>query len=444
MAHHPAAIDSGLPAYAVATAQRARTGRVTIYAGAGLSRAEPAGLPTGAEVAEQIHARLKDAFPALNGVDQRDLVAIADAVAELTGGEEALRLVAVQAAEFTTATPTYGHHILALLLLEGVVDVLTTNWDNCVERAGGPETVPSVVTDHDRLHVAGRCVLKIHGCATQPESLLLTTDHLREPPTWVVDETRARLGNAVVVFVGIGDVAAYVSQRLREAVTAIGNVDNIRVVSPSIVNGWQDSEWSKLVPDLGNDYRIAATADEFLEKLGGAYVNQCLADLAADLQSEPGVAEAFVEASAGLRTHDALTVLAWVRRAGVVVKTGIPVLSTESMAEVVAALGTLAGHEFTITRDSTLDTQTGSIEVLVSVGPTPASRLRREAKNRLEKHRANGRPEPTFLIGGGIGWGVSAQALPVDIVAEGDELDVVDGPMSAEPALLRANEVLVA
>lgn len=108
MVHHPAAISSDLPAYAVAIAQRARTGRVTIYAGAGLSLAEPAGLPTGAAVAEKIHARLKDAFPALNGVDRRDLVAIADAVAGLNGGEDALRLVAVQAAEFTTATPTYG------------------------------------------------------------------------------------------------------------------------------------------------------------------------------------------------------------------------------------------------------------------------------------------------------------------------------------------------
>jgi hypothetical protein len=442
--HHPSAINSGIPPYAVAIAERVRTGRVTIYAGAGLSFAEPAGLPTGAAVAEQIHARLKDAFPALNGVDRRDLVAIADAVAGLNGGEDALRLVAVQAAEFTTATPTYGHRVLALLLLEGVVDVLTTNWDNCVERAGSPETVPSVVTDHDRLHVAGRCVLKIHGCATRPESLLLTTDHLRAPPVWVVDETRARLGNALVVFVGIGDIAAYVSQRLSEAVTVIGSVDNIRVVGPSIVTAWEDSEWSNLLPMLPDDHRIAATADEFLEKLGGAYVNQCLADLAADLHTEPGVAEALVAAADGLRTHDARTVLAWARRAGVVAKTGVPVLSTESIAEVLAALGTLTGHEFTITRDSTIDTPKESFEVLVSVGLTPASRFLREARNRLEQHRANGRPDPTFLVGGGLGWGAPAQSLPVDIVAEGDELDVVDGPMIAEPRLIRASEVLVA
>jgi hypothetical protein len=126
MVHHPSAINSELPPYAVALAQRARSGRLVVYAGAGLSFAEPAGLPSGAEVARRIHARLKDAFPVLAGVQEDDLVAIADAIAGLPGGEEALRLTAVEVAEFTTATPTYGHATLALMLLEGVLDVLTT------------------------------------------------------------------------------------------------------------------------------------------------------------------------------------------------------------------------------------------------------------------------------------------------------------------------------
>jgi hypothetical protein len=45
---------------------------------------------------------------------------------------------------------------------EGVVDVLTTNWDDCIERGGGSERVSSIVTEHDLLHVAPKAVLKIH------------------------------------------------------------------------------------------------------------------------------------------------------------------------------------------------------------------------------------------------------------------------------------------
>lgn len=442
MAHQPGAIDAGLPPYAIALARRARSGRLVIYAGAGLSLAEPAGLPTGAQVAEQVHARLRDAFPDLDCVDQGDLVAIADAVVGRDGGEEALRFTAVQTAEFTTATPTYGHCILAELLLEGVLDVLTTNWDNCVERAGGLEDVLSVVTAHDLLNAVGRRVLKIHGCASQPDSLLLTSAHLRTPPSWVTDETRARLGNAVVVFVGIGDVAGYVEQRLKEAITDVGPIHNIRVVSPGIVNGWDASNWSQLVPDLAEGYRIAATADDFLEKLGGAYVQVSLAELAASMRDATAVAQAFVEAATALRKHDALTVLAWTRRAGVVAKGGVSVLNTESMAEAIAALGRLTGRDFEITRDSTLDTPKGYIEVLAAVGVTSASRLQREARNRLEHHRAKGVPEPRFLIGGGIGWGAPELVLPRDIFSEGDASDVVDGPMNAEPTILRAREVL--
>lgn len=442
--YEPAAIVAGVPPYAVALAERARGGGLAIYAGAGVSRAEPAGLPTGAQAAQRIHSRLRGAFPVLADVDDTDLVAIADAVAMLDGGEEALRFSAVQVAEFTTATPTYGHCILALLLLEGVVDVLTTNWDNCIERAGAPERVQSVITAQDRLHVVGRSVLKIHGCATQPESLLLTSEHLASPPSWVTDETRARLGSAIVVFVGIGDVAGYVEKRLSEAIADIGAIDNIRVVGPNIVDEWQSSQWSLLVPNLPNGFRVAETADAFLDKLGAAYIHVSLADLAARLEDAPTIAAAFTAAAKGIRLHDALTVLAWTRRAGVVSQGGTSTLNTEAMAEVIAALGRLAGDEIRIERDGTLATRAGRFEVLVSVGALSASRLQREARNRLARHVGNGAPEPTFLVAGGIGWVPTMGAHPADILDEDRPNDILDGPGSVMPRIMRAQDVLVA
>lgn len=320
---------------------------------------------------------------------------------------------------------------------------MTTNWDNCIERACEREHVSSIIIAEDLLHVAGRSVLKIHGCATKPNTLLLTSAHLHVPPTWVTDETRAKLGNAVVVFIGIGDVADYVKQRLEEAVADVGNVANIRVVSPGIVDDWAASEWSTLIPTLAGDHRIPATADEFLEKLGAAYVHMTLAGLAAELQAEATIGLAFGEAADGLRKQDALTVLAWTRRAGVVAKSGASVLSTESMAEALAALGKLTGGNFTITPDLILQTTKGPVEVLASVGIASATRLRREAQNRFEKYVAQGVPGPTFLVGGGIGW-EAVDALPADVLAEGDATDVVDGPMHAQPEVVRASEVLAA
>jgi hypothetical protein len=440
--HTPAAIDVGVPPYAIALAELGRAGRLVIYAGAGLSRAEPAGLPSGADVAKRLYHRLHDAFPEIDGVDDTNLTAVADAVAALPNGEDALRFTAAQVAEFTAATPTYGHRVLALLLLEGIVDALTTNWDDCVERGGRSERVSSVVTEHDLLHVAPRSVLKIHGCATQPLSLLITSTHLEAPPTWVSDQTRARLGTSVVVFVGIGDVAGYVRKRLEEAIEDVGNVHNIRVVSPGINDGWDGSQWAELVPHLAADHRFAESADAFLEKLGAAYVHVTLAAVSAALQNDAALADAFDAASSGLRQHDPLTILEWARHAGVVPKAGVPVLSTEQMAEALLALGKLSGADIKITRDWTVETPDGPVEVLVAVGAQSAARMRREAQNRLEHHVGNGVAAPKFLVSGGIGWTTAAQPDDGDIIGGGAAGDVLDGPLNGTPEILRVAEVL--
>jgi hypothetical protein len=329
-------------------------------------------------------------------------------------------------------------------MLEGVVDVLTTNWDDCLERAGGAERVPSVITEHDLIDVAPKSVLKIHGCATQPSSLLVTTAHLENPPGWVSDQTRARLGTSVVAFVGSGDVAGYVRNRLEEAIKEAGSVENIRVISPGIANGWTDSQWSQLVPDLAVEHRIAEPADAFLEKLGVAYVDSVLADLSASLQDDPVLAEAFNEAAHALCRHDVLRVLSWARHGGVVRRGGVSVLNTESMAAALTALGKLSGDQIEIELNLTCTTPQGPLEVLVSVGAQSARRLRREAQNRLEEHIGNGAPQPTFLIAGGIGWSsTGVPPLPDDILSDGDPKDVLDGPLNVTPSILLADAVLV-
>jgi hypothetical protein len=441
--HQPSPMAGGVPAYAIGLAERARShGRVAIYAGAGISVSQPTGLPTGASLAQVIHATLRTAFPSLDGVDPADLTAVADAVASLAGGGEALRETAARSAEFRTATPSYGHRMIANLLLEGVIDVLTTNWDDCIERGGMPERIQAVTDERSLARVTPPSVLKVHGCASEPSSLLVTTDELQNPPRWAREQTHARLGSAVVVFVGIGDVAGYVKQRIAEAIDDVGNIGNIRVVSPSIVERWEDSQWAAVAPNVAGADRIAATSDEFMEQLGAAYIHVSLNTHVSALAGDPRVAPHIQATVDGLLTTDALSLLEWVRRSAVAPHQGESVLNAGTMAEALTALGRLAGTDLSLKQGQVFNTSEGPIEILVATHGMSARRMEQEAENRLHGYAARGQQSPRFLVAGGIGWVKPSGALPSDVLHESDSADIVDGPHALVPDILLAHEVL--
>lgn len=148
MQHSPSTTSASVPPYAVALAQRAVAGdKVVVYAGAGVSLSAPTNLPNGRRLAESIHMQLQTPFPGLTAVSPHDLVAVADFVAALPGGEDALRQISARSANFRTAKPGYAHRLLAHLMLEGAIDVLTTNWDTCIERSAGEELLPTVTNE---------------------------------------------------------------------------------------------------------------------------------------------------------------------------------------------------------------------------------------------------------------------------------------------------------
>lgn len=441
MIHIPSPIGSGVEAFAVALAERGRSGALAVYAGAGLSRAEPAAIPTGYTIAKRLVDRLSASFHALDDVDPTDLPSVADTVASLSGGEEALLQATVRVAEFTTATPTYGHRVLALLLLEGLLDVLTTNWDDCIERGNEHERVEAVVTSPDLVRIAGPTVLKIHGSATQPESLLITSAHLDSPPTWVVDQTRARLGASTVVFVGIGDVAGYVKTRIAQAIDDVGNIANIRVVSPGIVGDWDSSQWSTLVPDLLAEHRIPITADEFLEQLARAYILAVIGDIRASIETDLLLAPYLASAVTALKAHDALTVMTWVRQAAIVPKQGSSMLDSPQMAVALCAVGRIAPDGFVIRENILSIADQQPLEVLVASGIQTVARMEREARNRLERSVSKGKQAPRFLVAGGIGGTIST-GMPRNILSMGGSTDILDGPQNGVPEILRAEEVV--
>ncbi|MDQ0822356.1 hypothetical protein QFZ79_000092 [Arthrobacter sp. V4I6] len=445
MPHSPSSVSATLPPYAVALAAKALSGgKIVIYAGAGISLSQPTNLPTGPALAKKIHTQLKLAFPVLDGVLPGDLVAVADAIAALPDGENALRQTSANAANFKSAKPGYAHRVMAHLMLEGAIDVLTTNWDNCIERGAGEERLQTVISRRDLSDVVPPSVLKIHGCASQPNSLLVTSDHLKNPPPWVREQTHARLGSAVVVFVGIGDVAGYVKQRIEEAVYEVGTVENIRVVTPDIESGWENSQWKSVAPNLLDDHKIPVTADVFMEQVASAYITGRLSEHIAALSSDEGLTADLDKATEGLYMSDSLTVLKWAREVDINPRAGEAVLKSPELAKVLIALGRLAGNSARLGQNLVFETDDGPIEVLVATQTASPRHLLETAEYRLHAHAYRGEPHPRFVVAGGVGPISKFRSLPNNIMGESDELDIVAGPFALVPDITHADDVIAA
>ncbi|MFE4541580.1 SIR2 family protein [Arthrobacter sp. NPDC056727] len=443
MSHAPPSVTANVPPYAVALATQAMSGgKVVIYAGAGISLSQPTNLPTGASLSKVIHTRLKAAFPSLEGIDPWDLVAVADAVAALPNGESALRQTSASAANFKSAKPGYAHRVLAHLMLEGAIDVLTTNWDNCIERGAGEERLPTVTSNHDLAEITPPSVLKIHGCASQPNSLLVTSGHLQDPPPWVREQTHARLGSAVVVFIGIGDVAGYVKQRIQEAINEVGSVENIRVVTPDIESGWESSQWRTVAPNLRNDHKIPATADQFMDQIASAYIIGRFGEHSAGIASDAELTANLEKATEGLFKSDSLTVLQWAREVDINPRAGEAVLKSPELGKVLIALGRLGGDSVRLAQNLVFDTDQGPIEVLVATQTVPQRHLVEAAEYRLQAHAYRDEPHPRFVVAGGVGRITKSSSLPNNIMGDADERDIVDGPLALVPDITHADEVL--
>lgn len=443
--YKPRRIADGHPPHMVALATLGRNGRLVIYAGAGLSRAKPTELPSGPEVASRTYHRLAHLLPAMPACDEHDLTSVADAVASLAGGLPALRETVVKVVEFTTATPNYGHQALALLLLEGAVKVLTTNWDDCIERGGQPERVQVTITAVERAQMGHGALLKIHGCATRPDTLLITTAEVDEPEEWIAHEMGARLADSHVVFVGIADVAAYVRDRLSETVAAIGDPDHVLVVGPTVAADWDTSEWALIIPDLPVNHRIEMAADEFLDMLAGAYVRAFLADIAGAVEDDDKLRAALSRVVQPLEQLCSVTALEWFRSTAVPRGHGVPVLAGESMATALLALGVLAAEPITIDERGAALTPTQRLQVLAAVGLAPASRFRREAENRLTAFLSRGGKDsepPEFLVACPFPLTSPLVGLPVDLMGNTATDDVLGGPLASTPVLIDAAEVL--
>jgi hypothetical protein len=255
-------------------AGHSRERRLVVCAGAGVSMAPPTDLPSGAGVSELLWARVKDLISPPHP-NKQDLLAVADRVESLDGGDELLQQVIPQLAAFTSAQTNYAHRALALLRAEDALELLLINWDDCVERKSPScSLINAVVTDDDAYRVTEPRVYKLHGCARRRGTLRVTTDQIRSPSSWALDAIRGRLAQGVVVFLGVGDVPAYVRLRIEQLLAEVRQSNSIWVAARAI-----SGAWDALVAGLRTDHKWAIDAEPLLDDLLRAYVLLILTDI---------------------------------------------------------------------------------------------------------------------------------------------------------------------
>ena len=132
-------------------------------------------LPSSNELANRTFDYLEAVLPSGPPAELRgNLEQLANEVEANHGGIETLQRAILDNEDLGTASPTFAHRVLALLVTEGMISLFVTNWDDCIER-GGPEgtRLNAIVTTTDDMSVEGVRVMKIHGCVPRNDDACL-------------------------------------------------------------------------------------------------------------------------------------------------------------------------------------------------------------------------------------------------------------------------------
>lgn len=238
----------------------------------------PTSLPRGAVV----QRRVADQARHLLGVEveapaagQPTLEELGAAAAAL--GEDVLdqlRALAAAVIDFADVPPNFAHEAIALLLREGLVDVLTVNWDRGIERAGSDlgYTVRPIITQHQRGEPTTHPRMdKLNGCASEPHTLRITREEVDEPLAWAEHRVGSVLTDKTMVFLGLGTVGDYVASGVERILAgARGGRLTVFVVTPCLSIGWAEA-----LGDRADAAHVPARAEPFLDELLRAAV--CLA-----------------------------------------------------------------------------------------------------------------------------------------------------------------------
>jgi hypothetical protein len=430
--YQPESLSTPPTTVAAHLAARAHAGRLTIYAGAGLSQADPTDLPGAAKLANLISTKLSGVID-FEGIDCWDLLAVADRVAEADLGLALLRETALEVADFVSARYNYAHEVVALLLSEGAATIFETNYDDCIERAAQREHLPVARTATELLNGHTGPLIKAHGCATLPNTMLFTTAELASVDLWATATVTSKLTSDTVAFIGIGSVADYVQSSI-ETVLGTTGVDHLVLVGPGL-EAWQtdpDLDWRKLLPDLTTEQRVASPAEEFCDALLRAYLlrfrgqlNELVSGLEQDHPQRLGMANVL----SALEAMAAVPALRWLRRTCWRLGHGQSAASLPAVLAGLVALSSLVGDSWNVhklspcwitvsPKDETAGDHTVHVLGVFCAEAKSGSQLAREVEHRVQIARTEGTiPRGALVIAlcsGPIIGGLGAEELLVE------------------------------
>jgi hypothetical protein len=347
--------------------------------------------------------------------------------------------------------PLLAHRLLALLLAEDALRLLLTNWDDCVERSWREhEHIPSACNAVEAEGLRGQFILKIHGCCTQADTLLITSDQLDAPPLWAQIYFGGELARSTMVFIGIGDIADYAQRRITELAGLVPHA-RIRVVSPGIASGWESSIWRTLLPELPEARRIERTANDFLDQLAREWVMTILTTIQ-DADPTASWLKALITAFEHFTAVQALT---WLRRAAMRWDIGRSVVTAPAAASALEAIALQARdsasgavNDISFLPASAVLIDGVRVEVLICPERLTASDIETVAQQRAQRvaHTLGPKPELEMLLAASDIRGPKPRHLPgVDVVdPEIPVDDLIGGDRQVSIRLTYAHDVLEA
>jgi hypothetical protein len=405
--HQPKALGDKQSPVATSLVNDGRNDRLVLYLGAGVSIPMPSNGPKGNDIAERLLPVVADMLgtdeDGLKGLSLEELSGrVQDENQEMLGE---LKRKAAVAEDLRSMQPNFGHEALALLMREGMVRVVSANWDCAVETAGGKAgiAIEGVSRQADLNPPPEEVILlfKVHGCARRPETLVLTRAEVDEPELWARSNVQSALTGGSVVFVGLGTVGSYVSEPVGKLVPRwIEGVTSIRVVDPYGLS----QAWTDALGDHGDDAEILLGSDEFLDDLLRATVSDALSgvkvaaaaiDRAEGKRWSQAIVAGTAELSSRLRERSADAVLRWWRDGVSASENGSRFICSPAGQRALMCVGLLSDQDGGSVRvegqdeNMTVADERRYFEIACRPGKH-WHEARKDARDRVERRRRNG------------------------------------------------------
>jgi hypothetical protein len=438
-------------------------GRVTFLLGAGASRGSPTSLPVAKELAGALYIQFKDGFAsaALENVDSNDLLAVSDAIANAdSNGLTLLQRSLTNMFPFRSARPNHGHRVLACLFAEGLIKVaLSTNYDCCIEMASIQIDYPiQVCVEGADMHLGrafGRLV-KVHGCITKEDTILLTTSQLANPPDWASTGIMTGAATGYFVVVGINSPAPYVRKTLENVWQYSQSGSSVWIVSPAI-----SEDWEGLFGEGNSVNKIQSTSEEFFDDILRAsirtqfpQVKRIVAEVGVP-EAERQVLETSLEELFGtIKQTEAASFVIFLRSGLVSENHTYPIVTGSLVKPVLIGLALIQaafGEGVQLNRSGEgMLAQFSNFYIDTALAPDylSSSKVCERTRERLEILKRQGllnHPDnPVLILSSGHIGPLPTNTAPPNILAEADPMDIIDGPNTTKDRWIDLNEIIAA